>query len=74
MNESEKIRELSEQFRAVGAVEPESWARSQVQEGIPQYSRFIFLRQMWQSVVPEGDIAWIDSEIARVERKPRDPG
>ena len=74
MNDSEKIRELTEQFRALGAANPEGWARSQVQEGIPQYARFVFLRQMWQSVVREGDTAWIDAELARAERRPRDPG
>jgi hypothetical protein len=74
MNEAEKIQELACHFKALGAVDPEGWARSQVQEGIPQYARFVFLRQMWQNVVREGDTAWIDSEIAAAERRPRDPG
>lgn len=74
MDESAKIRELTENFRALGAVDQESWARSQVQEGIPQYARFVFLRQMWQGVVREGDTGWIDSEIALARRQPRNPG
>jgi hypothetical protein len=31
---------LTEQFRAFGASDPEGWAESQVEEGIPQYARF----------------------------------
>lgn len=58
----------------MGAVDPEGWARSQVQEGIPQYARFVFLRQMWQNVVREGDTSWIETEITQAERRPRDPG
>jgi hypothetical protein len=74
MTEAEEIRKLADQFRALGANNPEGWARSQVQEGIPQYSRFVFLRQMWRSVTPEGDTAWIEASIARCDRRPRDPG
>lgn len=74
MNEADKIHSLTDQFRALDAVDPESWARSQIQEGIPQYARFVFLRQMWQNVVSEGDTAWIDPTIAQSERQPRAPG
>ncbi|MES2695295.1 MAG: hypothetical protein V4773_17600 [Verrucomicrobiota bacterium] len=74
MNESPKIRALADHFKSLGAIDPEAWARSQIQEGIPQYARFVFLRQMWQSVVREGETGWIDNEIAAAERNPRDPG
>jgi hypothetical protein len=36
-------RELVEQFRALGAEDPESWARSQISENIPQLARFLVL-------------------------------
>lgn len=74
MDEGDEIQKLADQFRAFGAEDPEVWARSQVQEGIPQYARFVFLRQMWKSVTPEGDSTWIEEAIAGAERRSRDPG
>ena len=74
MPDEQKIQEWTEHFRALGAYDPESWARSQVEEGIPQYARFVFLRQAWQSAVADGDTSWIDPQIQRAERRPRDPG
>ena len=35
--------------------DPESWASSQVEEGIPQLARYLFLRQAWGCVVREDD-------------------
>lgn len=68
------LRQLSDHFRAMGAVEPESWARSQLEEGIPQYARFVFLRQAWKSILAENDTAWIDPLIKESDRRPRAPG
>ncbi len=42
---------LAEQFRALGAEEPEAWALSEVEDGIPQLARFIFLRRVWRSAL-----------------------
>lgn len=74
MNDSAKIRELAERFRALGAFDPKGWGRSQVQQGIPQYARFVFLRQTWQDVVREGEGSWIDAEIAQSDKRPSDVG
>src|SRR5271165_2020386 len=74
MTNTEKIKELAAHFRALGAADPEGWARSQVEEGIPQYARFVFLWQGWKNVIAEGDTAWIDDSIAESERTPRAPG
>jgi hypothetical protein len=68
------LTRLTEVFRILGAPEPESWARSEVDEGIPQLARFLFLRQAWRSIVPEDDHQWIDREIAASERRPTEPG
>jgi hypothetical protein len=38
--------ELTALFKKVGARKPEGWARSQIEEGIPQLARFLFLRQV----------------------------
>jgi hypothetical protein len=41
---------LAETFRSLGAEEPEAWALSEVEDGIPQLARFIFLRRLWRGV------------------------
>jgi hypothetical protein len=74
MSKEQEIQRLAEYFRALGAYCPEDWARSQVQEGKPQYGRFVFLRQAWQTVVGDGDTSWIDPQIQQSGRGPRGPG
>ena len=65
---------LIEQFRALGASDPEGWAESQVEEGIPQYARYVFLRQAWEGVIGDGDTSWIDTLVEESEGDPRGPG
>jgi hypothetical protein len=74
MPDEQEIKKWTKHFRALGANDPESWARSQVEEGIPQYARFVFLRTAWQSVVSDGDTSWMDGQIKAAEQRPRDPG
>jgi len=74
MANEKQIKELAAHFRALGAYDPEGWARSQVQEGIPQYVRFVFLRQAWKSIIGDGDTSWIDPAIQDSKRRPRGPG
>jgi hypothetical protein len=54
---------LTEIFEQIGAPDPEAWARSQEDEGIPQLARFLFLRQAWKQVIPKDDLTWIDAEL-----------
>ena len=68
-----EIQSLTRRFAAVGASDPESWARSQLEEGIPQLARFLFLRQAWQQVVPEDDPSWISAEIEAAVDEPDAP-
>jgi len=74
MAKEQEIQKLTEHFRALGASDPESLARSQIEEGIPQYARLVFLRQAWQSVIADGDTSWIEPQIQQAERRPRQPG
>ena len=74
MPDNDKITEWTERFRILGASNPESWASSQVNEGINQYARFVFLRQAWNSVVRDGDRTWISQHIQEAERRPNNPG
>ncbi|MHC5010500.1 MAG: hypothetical protein ACYTG6_06040 [Planctomycetota bacterium] len=67
------LDQLTALFRRLGADDPEAWARSQIEEGIPQLARYLFLRQAWRSVVSEDDTTWIDARIARAEQQPEGP-
>lgn len=64
---------LTRLFDELGAPEPERWARSQIDEGIPQLARYLFLRQAWRSIVPEGDSRWIEAAIALANSHPGEP-
>jgi len=50
-DDARKLKKLAARFRSLGAEDPESWARSEVQEGIPQLGRFLFLRALWEAVL-----------------------
>jgi hypothetical protein len=69
MSELEKITDL---FRMLGASDPEQWAASQVEEGINQLGRFLFLRAAWQGVIGE-DQAWIELEMSYASQNPDAP-
>jgi hypothetical protein len=60
--------ELTRRFRALGAPDPEGWARSQLEEGLPQLARFLFLREAWRRVVAESSHTWIEAAIAAADR------
>jgi hypothetical protein len=66
-------KELVALFQRLGAPDAESWAGSQVNEGIPQLQRFLFLRQAWRQVRADGDIRWIERQIQHSERNPNGP-
>lgn len=67
------LKTLTRLFDALGAPDPEGWARSQVDQGIPQLARYLFLRQAWRNIVPEDDSRWIDAAIARAKDHPGEP-
>jgi hypothetical protein len=56
-------KELTRLFSKLGAREPESWAASQISEGINQLGRYLFLRQAWREVVDDNDHSWIQAQI-----------
>jgi hypothetical protein len=64
---------LTELFRKLGARAPEDWARSQIDEKLPQLARYLFLRQAWGLVVGEENTAWIDHAIASAAASPDEP-
>jgi hypothetical protein len=64
---------LTALFEKLGAREPESWARSQIEEGIPQLQRFLFLRQAWRNVVRDGETGWMQGLMERAQKRPDAP-
>jgi hypothetical protein len=62
--------ELTTLFRKLGAKDPESWAKSQIHEGIPQIQRYLFLRQAWKQIIHDDGKSWIDREIRGADRDP----
>jgi hypothetical protein len=71
MNEQNRLAEL---FAKLGAKAPEEWARSQMEEKIPQIARFLFLRQAWKLVIDENDRSWIESCRSSAEAGSSAPG
>ncbi len=65
--------ELAALFQQLGATNPEQWAASQVDEGIPQLLRFLFLQGAWENIPNEGDSRWIDREIEEASKEPSRP-
>lgn len=69
-----KLKELTDLFEKLGARDLGLWAESQLEEGINQLSRYVFLREAWKCLVDENDGAWIKSEIESYHSKPNEPG
>lgn len=65
--------ELAHAFATLGADDPEGWARSEVEEGIPQLARFLVLREAWAGVASEKDVRWIDRDIQQAKSSPNAP-
>jgi hypothetical protein len=67
------LDELTALFAKLGAREPASWARSQIEEGIPQLQRFLFLRQAWRDVVSDDNTDWMQAYMQRAQKNPGEP-
>jgi hypothetical protein len=69
------LEQLVQLLKVAGAPDAEGWARSEVEEDIPQLARFLFLRQAWRSVVKDGgDYSWMERVIEASKRDPTGPG
>jgi hypothetical protein len=69
----DELRSLTDVFRRAGADDPESWAHSQLAEGIPQLAIFSFAKALWNGLIREDDDKWIDQEIEWAKQHPSDP-
>ena len=72
-DDADEMRALTQLFAELGAPAPERWARAQLEHGVPQLARFLFLRAAWRHVLADGDTAWIGSTIDVAERQPDAP-
>ena len=73
MSVPRNIHVLTEQFARLGARDPSSWAKSQLSDGIEQLHRFLFLRQAWRQILPDGDTQWVPRAVQRAKAKPTEP-
>jgi hypothetical protein len=69
-----KLTALTRLLELAGAPDPIVWAKSEIQENIPQLARFMFLRQAWRRIVSEDDTTWIDKHIAASSHNSQSPG
>ncbi|MGW5366638.1 hypothetical protein [Actinopolymorpha pittospori] len=53
-----RLAALTERMAALGADDPEGWARSEINENIPQQARYLVLRRVWEDIV-----AWREPEV-----------
>jgi hypothetical protein len=51
-----RIEALTKVFEALGADNPQKWARSHVENGIDELGRFVLLRALWMKVVEPGKL------------------
>jgi len=73
VSDEQRVADLTELLTRLGATDPSAWARSEVEEDIPQLARFLFLRQAWTHVVADGDTTWIDAWRELASQSPHAP-
>lgn len=73
-NKQYDLEALTEIFRQAGATDPESWAASEIEEGIPQLARFSFLKAITSVLLKEDDLAWVDNQVEYNYRDAQEPG
>ena len=59
-------------MKRAGAPDPEVWVRSEITEDIPQGSRFLILRRLWEQTIDpwREDLSWINARIREAEAEP----
>jgi len=67
------LKDLTAIFRQAGAEDPESWADSQIEEGINQLGRFSFLKAITSQWMKEDETNWVDNQIEFDYSAPEDP-
>lgn len=55
--------ELAAIFDELGAPDPRAWANSEINEGINQLGRYLFLKGAWDLVVDDDSTDWMEHAI-----------
>jgi hypothetical protein len=55
--------DLTRRMADLGAPDPSGWARSEINENIPQQARFLFLRSIWPELI---DIYTSEAQVRRI--------
>jgi len=64
--------ELTNKFKSLGVTDPEGWAESEINEGIPQLARCAWLKGAWQ-IVPDRDVTWVDNVLKNYKSNSKEP-
>lgn len=72
-NKEQELQRLTEIFREAGAIDPELWASSEIEEGIPQLARFSFLKALSSIFLKDTDLDWVNNQIEYNYSRPGDP-
>lgn len=80
-SDQQRARALTERFRQLGAKDPESWARSEISENIPQLARFMVLNTIkkealdyWQRSGTLTGVAKYDRDFEQLLKRLRQAG
>jgi hypothetical protein len=73
MTDDAGLRALTQLFAELGAPAPERWARTQVEHGVPELARYLFLRAAWRHVLADGDTGWIEGTVQAARAQPDAP-
>jgi hypothetical protein len=57
--------DLLRNFQAWGLPDAEAWTRSEIDEEIPQYARYVFLRGAWENIVASRATDWLAADPGR---------
>lgn len=63
-----KKEEYLETFRRIGVINPQQWAEAEVQEGLGNIPKAMFLHQAWSNIPKENDITWLETWMASARR------
>jgi hypothetical protein len=74
-SELARVQALVGRFEQLGASDPISQARSEVEDDLPQLARYVILHHLWTETIDpcRDDLAWIDNLIQDARRDPKGP-
>ena len=65
--------EVAELYRSLGVAKPEEWAAFAMSDPDLYLARYLFLKQAWERIIGEEEVAWIEEAIDRSKTHPSEP-